>query len=251
MANLNAIDTRYRIVHLHIFKNAGTSIDRYFFDLLGPERCVEFEDPDHQRYAFPEAELHQQIVNHPDALYFTSHKALLPHDMKGIVPIVILRHPYIRVLSCYHFEKHVQAVLPEGETLQTYVEKRLRQHRLNAIIGKQVATLAGAKMNGEWTKSALNQAVLTYAKSRVAECDTIGTIDHLETIVQTALNKACLTPTDAMLRAFPRENAHLGLSQVEKATETLKAELSGETYRDLLQQTAIEVELFDFASDPT
>ncbi|MEM1389515.1 MAG: sulfotransferase family 2 domain-containing protein [Pseudomonadota bacterium] len=249
MAVLDGPESGQRVVHLHIFKNAGTSVDRFFFDLLGARRCLEVEDPDHQRFTFSEDDLRQEISRNPDILYFTSHKFFLPQDLKGLLPIILLRHPLIRVLSCFHFEKNIQRVLPEGETLQTYVERRLKQRRFNAIVGRQLATVAGANMQGNWTKSSLNEANLAYAKARVAACSTIGTIDHLETIIQTILEQAALEDRSATKQAFPRENAHLGLSSVDEAQQTLRARLSAETYADLVQQLAFEVDLFDFASN--
>lgn len=247
MAVLGSSELHNRIVHLHIFKNAGTSMDRFFFDLIGADHFRAFEDPNHERFAFTEDELRREISDNPDVLYFTSHKVFLPHNLDGILPIIILRHPLIRVLSCFHFEKHIQRVLPTDETLQTYVDKRLKRRRLNAIIGRQLAAVAGANMAGDWTKSSLTEANLEYAKARVEACETIGTIDQIETVVKTILAQAGLTSTDAMNKDFPRENAHLGLSQIEEAQQTLEAGLADETYAELLQQLAFEVQLFDFA----
>ena len=249
MALLDGPELDQKIVHMHIFTHAGTYVERFFFCLLGAGRCLEVEDPDHNRFAFNEDDLKQEISCNPNMLYFTSHKFFLPRDLTGVLPIILLRHPLIRVLYCFHFEKNIQRVLPDGETLQAYVEKRLKQRRFNAIVGRQLATVAGANMQGDWTKSSLNEANLAYGKTRVSECSTIGTIAHQETIVQTIIEQAGLEDRGATKQAFPRENAHLGLSRVDEAQQALKSRLSAETYADLVQQLAFEVDLFDFASN--
>ena len=98
---------RQVIVHYHIFKNAGTTIDHLLENNFG-DAWITFDGAQaHSR--IPPAELAEFIRNHPDHKAISSHNAILPvpqMDDVTIAPIFFLRHPIDRVRSIYDFERH-------------------------------------------------------------------------------------------------------------------------------------------------
>jgi hypothetical protein len=119
------------ILHYHLFKNAGTSVD-VLLEQGFPGRWVTREFPVHN---------HEANVNHVglwvqtqrDAVVFSSHTALMPPPaMPGVecFPIMFVRHPLDRLASVYAFERNqggdeFGAVLARNTSLAGYVETRL------------------------------------------------------------------------------------------------------------------------------
>jgi len=95
------------IVHYHIFKNAGSTIDHLLENNFG-KAWITFDGAQaHSR--IPPAELEEFIRNHPEHKAISSHNAILPvpqMDDVNIAPIFFLRHPIDRVRSIYDFERH-------------------------------------------------------------------------------------------------------------------------------------------------
>lgn len=102
--------TRPLILHYHLFKNAGSSVDAMLRKNFG-DRWSEHEfprkGPDANRAALTAfLEDHQAI----DA--FSSHTMLLPVPRVGgrsIIPIIFVRHPLLRMRSAYGFERRQNA----------------------------------------------------------------------------------------------------------------------------------------------
>ncbi|WP_238368359.1 sulfotransferase family protein [Mesobacterium pallidum] len=118
------------VLHYHLFKNAGTSIDSIF--------------KDHFADAWVTAEflanggdnsdlVAQWIQSTPDAVVFSSHTAIGPlPEIPGVrvIPVLFLRDPIARIISAYNFERK-QAVdtlgtqLARENDLEGYVRARL------------------------------------------------------------------------------------------------------------------------------
>ncbi|MDF3415043.1 sulfotransferase family 2 domain-containing protein [Sulfitobacter sp. M57] len=96
---------RHVILHNHLFKNAGTSVDHILRQNF-PDRWVTREFPDPRPGHMPD--IAGWIRDNSDAIAFSSHtiQTALP-ALPGvrIIPIVLLRDPVDRIASAYRFEK--------------------------------------------------------------------------------------------------------------------------------------------------
>jgi hypothetical protein len=97
---------RLLILHYHLFKNAGTSVDAVLRKNFGTQwDDVEFDPPaqaDHVR------ELDAFIARHPNLITISSHTLLAPPpQLNGInvLPVIFVRHPLARLRSAYEFER--------------------------------------------------------------------------------------------------------------------------------------------------
>ncbi len=121
------------ILHYHLFKNAGTSLDAAFKENFSEEKgeWVTKEFPNQP--AANREQVRQWILDNPQAKCFSSHTALLPvPSIKGVevFPVVFVRHPIDRIASAYNFEKKQQAksfgsVLAKNTDMKGYIETRL------------------------------------------------------------------------------------------------------------------------------
>lgn len=121
------------ILHYHLFKNAGTSLDAALKENFSEEKgewvTKEFSNnPNENREKVTE-----WILNNPKAKCFSSHTALL-HDfnIEGIrvIPVIFIRNAIDRIYSAYKFEVNHDSndwgsALARNTTFRGYVETRL------------------------------------------------------------------------------------------------------------------------------
>lgn len=103
---------KHVIVHYHIFKNAGSTIDHILQNNFGGAWLPFDGEKAHSRIT-PQ-ELESFILNHPGIRAVSSHNAVLPVPAipgVSIASIVFLRHPLDRIRSIYDFERY-QGQLP-------------------------------------------------------------------------------------------------------------------------------------------
>lgn len=119
------------ILHYHLFKNAGTSMDATLNRNFPGDLWVTREfssDPNTNA-----EQLKQWITDEPQAICFSSHTAFLPPpEVEGItiIPVIFMRHPIDRIVSAYSFERNQGAdnfgsTLARNTTLSGYIETRL------------------------------------------------------------------------------------------------------------------------------
>ena len=121
------------ILHFHLFKNAGTSLDATLKENFKGEEWLTKEfspQPEQNR-----TELTNWILANPHTKCFSSHTAILqelPIEDTIIIPIIFVRHPIDRIASVYNFErKQVSdsygATLARNTSMSGYIETRLSQ----------------------------------------------------------------------------------------------------------------------------
>ncbi len=100
------------IVHFHLFKNAGTSVDRILQRNFG-NRWIEIEGPNNKKLT-PDA-LIDFVRENPQYDAISSHTAVVSvpiYEDIEIVPIFFYRHPIDRIRSAYDFERKQDSQTP-------------------------------------------------------------------------------------------------------------------------------------------
>lgn len=92
-----------KIIHHHIFKNAGTSIDGALKERLGPAFGV-FEG-NHPHDIKDKTAIQAFFREHPKLIAVSTHLGRPQLPLEQFFPIVFLRHPYLRAKSVYTFTK--------------------------------------------------------------------------------------------------------------------------------------------------
>lgn len=99
------VSKRAVIVHYHLFKNAGSSVDKILQENF-PESWAEVEGP-HSAKLSPEGLL-DFIRQNPTLEAVSSHTAVVSVPQTediDIIPIIFVRHPVDRIRSAYQFER--------------------------------------------------------------------------------------------------------------------------------------------------
>ena len=104
--------TRVLLVHCHIFKNAGTTLD-WSLERSLSAGFTDHRDDDNMRKGA--SFLGPYIDSHPDLKAISSHHIRFPlpqPDNTKLLPIISIRHPIDRARSVYEFEKKQDADTP-------------------------------------------------------------------------------------------------------------------------------------------
>lgn len=153
--------TRHILLHYHLFKNAGTSLDAILKQNFGP-RWLSAEFP--VEAGANTALVADWIRQSPEGRAYSSHTALGPlPEIEGVavIPVILLRDPIARIRSAYQFERHQQvetwgARLARTQDFAGYVRTRLARagdrqcrnfqtHRLASLIPGDAPELERAR----------------------------------------------------------------------------------------------------------
>lgn len=166
------------ILHYHLFKNAGTSLDAAFKENFS-EANGEWVTKEFPAQPIKNREqLKQWIVGNPQAQCFSSHTAILPPPIiEGvkIIPVIFFRHPLDRIASVYAFEKKQGGngfgpTLAKNTTFAGYVETRLSvlpDRQCRSFHAQRLATMFEEKQGDE----------ITRAKMAVEQLPFIGMVE--------------------------------------------------------------------------
>lgn len=91
------------IIHYHIFKNAGSSVD-YALEQSFGDTWTSFEG-NHAHDILSGEKLRIFLDGRPELMAVSSHLARPPLPYENSLPIVFLRHPILRAKSVYDFVK--------------------------------------------------------------------------------------------------------------------------------------------------
>jgi hypothetical protein len=151
-------ENRSLILHYHMFKNAGTSIDEMLKHNFGSRWGTHEFGGAGARHSNCEA-VGQYLREHPDLVAFSSHTALLPTPViKGIAvfPIVFIRNPLDRLHSAYVFERAQMADtagarLAKEHDFAGYLRELLKAPRMRQARSFQTFRLAMNSARNEGT----------------------------------------------------------------------------------------------------
>lgn len=171
------------IVHHHLFKNAGTSVDLALQAAFGPA-WVSVEG---QGRELTGEDLARMAAEDPNLCAVSSHTFRPPFEAAGLRlwPIVFLRHPLDRVRSAYDFERR-QVSASEGAALAKrvdfagYVTARLERVRDRSIRNFQTNKLSPISPYGPPDHAAELQGALAC----IARLPFLGLVEAYDTSLQ-------------------------------------------------------------------
>jgi hypothetical protein len=244
---------RQIIVHYHIFKNAGSTVD----DLLArkfPGVWGGIEGPNPWD-TVSQTELLEYVLANPALRAISTHQARLPtpvHPGLQFFPLVFLRHPIDRVGSVYSFERRQPASSPgqgvqiaRSQDLPGYVRWRLIEGHGAVIWNYQTVHLAGRERDMRTAHATRED--FEVAKQRLSELPFFGLVETFAESLQRM--RAYLEPPFGTLEGghgvhnrSPERKATLA----ERIAE-LEAVLGPGLYQELLEKNAFDLELYEHA----
>jgi hypothetical protein len=236
------------IMHYHLFKNAGTSVDAVLKRNYG-ERWVsrEFAAANLERN---KADMMQWIFQTPAAVAFSSHTSLAVvrriEDVE-LFPVVFIRHPLERIRSAYLFERQ-QAVDTTGARLARqmdfagYVRARLDQPGDHAIGDFQARRLAS------WPNATNRLALLNAAMAAAESLPFIGLVDRFDDSMDRL--RDWLLPDFPEFKVFSvRRNVSRPDTSLEDAIEDIRMQLGPALFGRLVEENRVDQAVYEAVSE--
>jgi hypothetical protein len=232
---------RQLVLHYHLFKNAGTSVDEVLKGNFG-DRWANAEFQVRRRQ--PNVHLIEQwLLDHPDVQALSSHTANFPLPrLEGlrVAPIIFVRHPLDRIHSAYEFERRQNADTPGAKLAResdfpTYVRGRLARSD-NQCSEFQATRFAALPTEGGGT-------LADRALRAVDALPFVGLVEAFAPSMQRL--EAVLRQTFPDFRAFGAKANVLRGKTLEERLEDIRRELGAELHAELIAANAADLALYE------
>jgi hypothetical protein len=237
------------LIHYHVFKNAGSSVDRLLRECLG-SRWTTFEGADATDVQSA-GNLGDFLARRPALLAVSSHLARPPLPSPRCVPIVLLRHPIDRARSVYQFvrrdssQPHHDAAIGSFADFVTWV---LDNPRAGVPIANyQVFHLSDASFRADNACLASTPQDLAQVQAMIASWPAFGIVREFAASCRLfQVRYAPLCP-DLRLRDV-RENSSPDWAPSEaEALDAARDELGEAVFARLQNANALDLALYAFA----
>lgn len=173
--------TRNIIVHYHIFKNAGSSVDQLLRKNFGSNwTAFDGETPGS---IISSDELAKTIESQPQTVAFSSHQIVppLPRVDANVYPIVFLRDPIDRIKSAYLFEWKKQLGLEEPKgTFEEFVKLKFTYKRKSSIEEFQTIRLSNVSVDTFDSEAVSDDEMLERACNFISGLSFVGIVDDFD-----------------------------------------------------------------------
>lgn len=216
------------LIHYHLFKNAGTSVDRALKRVYGTRwSSAEATSGD---AALPPEKLQEFIDRSPDLVVVSSHTARIePWALQGfdVFPIVFVRHPIDRIMSAYEFERKQPA-----DTLGARKAKELTFPEYVSFFLEEKGSRAFRNFHSHRISRASRKLTLTELERALDAVETlpfVGVVEEFEASVRRLEVLAKPMFPELELSVF-RANAGSREGGLESRLEVIRNELGPNLY---------------------
>jgi len=238
------------VVHYHLFKNAGTSVDQILKKNFG-DSWYGF-DGDSAGDIITTSQLEKTISDNPQKIAFSSHQIVppLPEADAAVYPIVFLRDPIDRVKSGYLFEwkKQLGLDFPKG-SLREFVQEKFRYIRKSSVEEFQTLRLSNDHKSNFDAKTRSDEEMLEGACEFIASLPFVGVVDEFSgsmELLSTYLGEVFPEFRVSDVKANVLQDVS---TPVATKREKIREELGDELYEMIVNRNALDEQLYSFAKN--
>lgn len=242
---------RLVITHGHIFKNAGTTFDWALRRHFGDAFCDHRDDnPMRKRGA---EYLEEFLAENQGLKAISSHHLCDTSGMQGVkpLPVYFLRHPLLRVLSVYSFERKQNSDTPGAKAAKKYDLKDYVKWRMEPEVGRtirdyQVAYLAsGGKIRNSINVNAKHFSAATCRFSDGSLVGLVEDFDRSVTVIESTLDQYF----PGIDLSYVRQNTTRSVDGEKRSLNYLASELGDEVFELLLENNSFDLALYRTAKE--
>jgi hypothetical protein len=212
------------ILHFHIYKNAGSTID-WILERNLRKKFKRIDFPNKPEGRLPFYMILDYLQQNPVIQAISSHHLQFPlfgYDYFQLLPMIFIRHPIDRAFSMYSFKKFGESgedmdlLMAKTSSLKEYIQWNLSIKTMRPMKNWQVLFLSD-----KGTRSISNNDDFTLARKRMKECTCLGVVDRL--------NESLVVAEENLRPYFAGIDLSYISQNVSKGREkTLKARLDNE-----------------------
>lgn len=206
------------LLHYHIFKNAGTTLEWIFKKNFG-RSAVSMDNVDDPGHIIPNDVIKQYVIQHQRIRSLSSHQIRFPIpqlNQINFIAIVFLRHPIDRVISVYNFKKTMNDRTPGTMNAKKFL--------LNDFILWSVTTnyMVTSNYQVNFLSSSefdTSNYDLKAALERMHALPIIGIVDRM--------NESLVLAEEALRRIFPKiDLSYVPQNMTSEITKDLEGRLT-------------------------
>jgi hypothetical protein len=255
------LETAYRqqetlrtiIVHYHIFKNAGSSVDRLLHMAFG-DGWASLEGPTPTSLLRPD-DLATFIRDRPEIVAVSSHllRPPTPPDVR-VLPVVFIRHPLDRAFSVYSYlRRHPDGVntgaIARRASFSQFVLWCLNNKTLGGMViaNYQVVHLSPASFrHGHICHAIATKSDLQHAIDYLSDTACFGTVDLFDAAMG-RLSQAAAAIDLHMPASTVIENATLDRpGDLDERLDIAKRQLGSDLYRRYIHENELDYRLYEW-----
>ena len=234
-----------KIVHYHIFKNAGTSVDsalRESFD----GQWAEFDGP-HADSVVTADQVSARLASDDALIALSTHQGRV-RIRADILPILFLRHPIVRARSVFEFTKRNRSSPPPPHLagdFADYVAWALESRDGGVVIRDyQVVHLSQASFRTPLLMAEARQADLQEACDLLTRMGKVGIVERFDHSIRAY--QSAYQPLIPGLKLEPKwENATSDKAVLlDQRLADIRSSLGGTLYNGLVEANRLDLELY-------
>lgn len=249
------------LAHLHIFNNAGSSLDALLAESFG-DRFLAM-DPASPKAVFTQADLYAMLAEHPSVAAIASHRLRAPMDDGPDVrlfPYFLLRDPIARLHSVYEYEaseaRQATSTIPvtrwaKENDFRGFVEVCLRFDRTRGLVASFQTRALSAQADGggmDWDRP-MEEADLYFALTFMDRLPTVGVAEQFDrSIERLRASYGRVFPELHLARPMRVDGTRKNQS-LEDGRRIVRDLLGQETYAKVLSANAFDLELYRVACE--
>ncbi len=239
------------IIHYHLFKNAGSSVDAILEHNFGSE-WAEIEGPNNKKLT-PEM-MTEYILDNPEKKAISSHTAVvrLP-EIPGvqILPIFFFRHPLGRIQSAYEFERVQDSDSPGSKAAKAGDFAHYLAWRLSTPMLTQVVNFHAVRLK-DFRVDTLNREPQHFRPRSIEALKSLPVVGLVERFDESMIKFGELIrphfPDFELLNVRANAMTKKGKTVHEKL-KTFEEKIGRLTFINLMQLNALDMELYHFVKD--
>jgi hypothetical protein len=241
------------VVHYHLFKNAGSTIDSILKNKFGS--CWGNIEGNNPWDTLPPETLLKFAMEKQSLKAISSHHARLPvPDCQDIsfLPLIFLRHPIDRVGSVYSFERRqpkdspsLGAKIARNNDIAGYVKWRLSEGNGCVIRNFQTVHLAGREK--DMRTASADELDLRIACNRLDKLPFIGIVEMFEESICRMRKFLAHDFGDIDTSAAIHNKSPERKNSLEDRLEDIRNALGKVVYEELIQKNSLDIELYKYA----
>ena len=238
------------IVHYHLFKNAGTSVERLLKQSFG-SAWASWDKPQ-SGAKISGSELQIWLEKNTGIRAVSSHQMVppVPNGQFHVTPVVFLREPLSRARSAWLFEWQKQLGLEEPKgSLADYIEDKLKHKNSSVIANFQVSRLSNQQYDD--VKQSLhryNHELLPAACRFLDSLPFIGIVENFSDSLRLLRASTLKRFPDLIVEEHKENVTDVSMSSVEQRIEAIRLEIGNDLFDRLCVRNRMDLQLYSYAS---